>query len=117
MSGVTKRKKLRVNSPVRFDLNGSRVIGTLVKLEDNRVFVRFASYRILILMQFQVLMMETEFVEDSEGGILIGERPDEHYLVWEWCDDDRLPSYFGTKVDCWYYCWVDVDPAEILNER
>ena len=36
--------------------------------------------------------------------------------MWEGSEDDG-PAYFGTKVGRCYHCWVNVDPAETVNER
>ena len=114
MSGITKRAKLRENSLVEFDLYGRTVIGTLVKLEGGNTVVRYGSERVMTLKFYQVWMVETE---ETEGGVPIGGRPDDdNELVWEGSEDDG-PAYFGTKVGRCYHCWVDVDPAEILNER
>ena len=114
MSGVAKRVKLRDNSPVEFELDGRVVIGTLVRLEGGKAVVRYGSERILNLMFYQVWSVETE---ETEGGAPIGGRPDDdNELVWEGSEDDG-PAYFGTKVGRCYHCWVDVNPAEILNER
>ena len=121
MSGVAKRAKLRENSPVEFELVGSRVIGTLVRLEDGKTVVRYRSDTILNLMWYQVWMVERKAVKDSEEDgcdLSIGGRPgDDFELVYEGYEDDGLPSYFGTKVDCCFHCGADVDKAEILNER
>ena len=68
------------------------------------------------------MMVEREVDEDLEedgGDILsISGRPRDNFdLAWEGWEDDKLPSYFGTKVDCCFYCWVPVDKDEILNKR
>ena len=114
MSGVTKRAKLRENSPVEFELDGRTVIGLLVKLEDNKAVVRYGLERVITLNFYQVRMIEGK---KTEGEIPIGGRPDDDkVLVCEGSEDDT-PAYFGTKVGRCYHCRIAVDPAVILNER
>ena len=121
MSGAVKRVKLRENSPVKFDLDGRVVTGTVVRLEGGNVVVRYGSERILDLMWYHVMMVEREVDEDLEedGNILsISGRPGDNFdLAWEGWEDDESPSYFGTKVDCCFYCWDGVDKKEVLKER
>ena len=112
MSGVTRRAELRVNDLVEFDLHGSRVIGTLVKFEDGKRVVRYWSDRIIKLWFYEVWSADTEWMD---GGVPIsGRSEDDNELVW---DEDDGHAYFGTKVGRCYDCHVDVDPADILNER
>ena len=114
--------KLRENSPVEFDLDGQVVTGTVVRLEGRKIVVRYGLERILDLMWYNVMMVEREVDEDLEedgGDILsISGRPGDNFdLAWKGWEDDKLPSYFGTKMNCCFYCWVPVDKDEILNKR
>ena len=83
--------------------------------------VRYGSEQFIKLVR----MVEREVGEDSECGggsggdsISIGGRSgDDFNLEWEGCEDDGSPSYFGTNVDCYFYCWIPVDKEEVLKER
>ena len=103
MLGIVKRVKLRENSLVGFDLDGQMVTGTVVRLEGRKIVVRYGSERILDLMWYHVMMVEREVDEDLEedgGDILsISGRPGNNFdLAWKGWEDNKLPSYFGTKI-------------------
>ena len=121
MSGVEKRVKLSENSPVEFDLDGQLMTGIVVRLEGCKVVVRYRSERIIELLWYEVRMVQTEVGEDLDGGgdgiSVKGGLCDDFNLEYDRCEDDGLPSYFGTSVDSCFHCGDDVDEEEILNER
>ena len=62
--------ELSENSPVKFDLDGQEVIGTVVRREGRKVVVIYGSEPIIELLWYEVRMVQTEVGEDFEGGVM-----------------------------------------------
>ena len=112
MSEITKRAQLRAKSLVEFELDGRTVNGWLVKLEGGNAVVRCGSERLLTFLYWEVLMVETEVIV-----LIWGQPGDDDQFVWEGCEDEEYYSYYGTRVDRCFWCWVDVNPADTVIKR